>query len=288
MVLSVGADGRFAGLVIPELIRRGASVRGLVHKPKNAREARNNGASEVVIGDLRDPQTLESALKGVSRVFYIAPAFAPDESQLGLNLISAARQAGVRRFVFSSVIHPALELENHSAKIPVEAALYSSGMEFVILQPATFFQNFDAAWPAILKTGVFAEPFSKTARIARVDFRDVAEVAALALLEDRLVFGTFELCADGMPNREDIARIMSDILGRTIQAAEPTFEEWAAKARPPHDQTQPLKKMYEFYGAHGAPGNSLTLRAILGRGPRTLRDYIAELAGQGSLRLGAA
>lgn len=288
MVLSVGADGRFAGLVVPELIRRGASVRGLVHKPKNAREARNNGASEVVIGDLRDPQTLDSALKGVSRVFYIAPAFAPDEAQLGLNLISAARRAGVRRFVFSSAIHPTLELENHSAKIPVESALYSSGMEFVILQPATFFQIFDAAWPAILKTGVLAEPFSKTARIARVDFRDVAEVAALALLEDRLVFGTFELCADGMPSREDIARIMSDALGRAIQAAEPTFEEWAAKARPPHDQMQPLKKMYEFYGAQGAPGNSLTLRAILGRGPRTLRDYIAELAGQDSLRLGAA
>lgn len=288
MVLSVGADGRFAGLVVPELIRRGASVRGLVHKPKNARQARNNGASEVVIGDLCDPQTLDSALKDVSRVFYIAPAFATNEPQLGLNLISAARRAGVRRFVFSSAIHPALELENHSAKIPVESALYSSGMEFVILQPATFFQNFDAAWPSILETGVLAEPFSKAARIARVDFRDVAEVAALALLEDRLVFGTFELCADGMPNREDIARIMSDILGRTIQAAEPSFEEWAAKAHPPHDQMQPLKKMYEFYGDYGAPGNSLPLRAILGRGPRTLRDYIAELAGQGSLRLGAA
>lgn len=156
-------------------------------------------------------------------------------------------------------------------------------------KPATFFQNFEPAWPAILKTGILAEPFSKIARIARVDFRDVAEVAALALLEDRLVFGTFELCADGMPNREDIARIMSDVLDRSIQAAEPSFEEWAAKARSPYDQAQmQLLKMYEFYGAHGAPGNSLTLRAILGRGPRTLRNYIEELAGQDSLRLGAA
>lgn len=142
MVLSIGADGRLAGLVVPELIRRGASVRGLVHKPENARKARDNGTSEVVIGDLRDPQSLDAALKGVSRVFYIAPAFAPDEAPLGLNLISAAQRAGVRRFVFSSVIHPTLSLENHSAKIPVESALYSSGMEFVVLQARHIFPEF--------------------------------------------------------------------------------------------------------------------------------------------------
>ncbi len=197
-----------------------------------------------------------------------------------MNLIEAAKSAGVQRFVFSSVIHPTLGLESHAAKVPVESALYSSGMEFVVLHPTTFFQNLEGAWPTVVEKGVLAEPFPKTARIARVDFRDVAEVAAIALTEDRLRFGTFELCSEGLPNRVDIATVMTEALGREIQAAESPFADWAAKASLPYDEQQKklLKKLYDFYGAHGAAGNSLTLRAILGREPRTLRQFVEELA----------
>jgi uncharacterized protein YbjT (DUF2867 family) len=280
LILSIGADGRFAGMVVPELVRHGATVRGLVRKPENADRARGNGAAEVAIGDLANPATLDVALRGVGGVFYIAPVFARDEAQLGLNMVQAAQRAGVRRFVFSSAIHPTLDLENHAAKVPVESALYGSGMEYVVLHPTTFFQNLVAGWPAVLAQGVLAEPFSRTARVARVDYRDVAEVAAIALTEDRLAYGTFELVADGWPSREDIAAVMSDVLGRRIEAAQPSFEDWAAKAKLPYDDRQKglLKRMYDFYGRHGSGGNSLTLRAILGRQPRTLQAYVEELA----------
>src|SRR5437588_7037074 len=151
LILSTGANGRFASLVIPELVKRGARVRGLVHRPDKAAEARSLGASEVAVADLRDSQSLDRALEGVEGVFYLQPLFAEDESQLGLNMVAAAHRAGVRRFVFSSIIHPTLDFEGHSAKIPVESALYESDMEFVILHPATFFQNIQAAWPVILE-----------------------------------------------------------------------------------------------------------------------------------------
>ena len=52
-------------------------------------------------------------------------------------------------------------------------------MEFVVLDPATFFQNMEPAWPAIVQFNAIAEPFSKKAKIARVDYRDVAEVLAV-------------------------------------------------------------------------------------------------------------
>jgi uncharacterized protein YbjT (DUF2867 family) len=127
---------------------------------------------------------------------------------------------------------------------------------------------------------VFAEPFAKTARVARVDYRDVAEVAAMALTEDRLAHGSFDLCADGMPSREDIAAVMSEVLGRRIEAGEPSFEDWAASAKLPYDdrQKQLLKKVHAHYTEHGSGGNSLVLRAILGREPRSLRRFIEELA----------
>ncbi|MBB4188132.1 NmrA/HSCARG family protein [Sinorhizobium terangae] len=282
-VLVIGATGRFAGLVIPELVRRGARVRALIRDPAKLGAAKGSGLSEVVIGDLRNRDSLDEAVRGVVGVFHIGPAFAPDEAALGVTLIEAAKRAGVQKFVFSSVAQPAnIRLKNHASKIPVEDALYSSTLDYTILQPVNFMQNIASAWPSIVETGVFSEPFPKTAKVARVDYRDVAEVAAIALTSDRLSFASLELAAEGRPTREEIAALMSEALGRPIAAGEPSFETWAKAIR--HGYTDRelalLSKVHEHYALYGLGGNSLTLRAALGREPRSLRGYVEELACQ--------
>src|SRR5436305_15239542 len=102
LILSTGANGRFAGLVVPELVKRGLRVRALVHKSEKAEEARAKGATEVEVGDLSGVASVEKALQGVEGVFYLGPAFAEKESQMGLNMVAAATTAGVRRFGVSS------------------------------------------------------------------------------------------------------------------------------------------------------------------------------------------
>ncbi|MER9652976.1 NmrA/HSCARG family protein [Mesorhizobium sp. M0152] len=279
-VLVVGATGRFAGLVVPELIRRNASVRAFVRDPANTEKARRLGVSEVATGDLRDRRSIEAAVEGVDGVFHIGPAFAPDEAAMGVAMVEAAARAGVRKFVFSSVNQPTnTKLKNHASKVPVEAALYSTEMEYTILHPANFMQNIEAAWPFIVEHGIFSEPFPKTASVARVDYRDVAEVAAIALTEARLSYATLELCA-GMHSRDEIVSMMGEELGRPISAGEPTFGDWAAQARLPYSdrQMQMLARIFAHYTEYGLGGNSLTLRAALGREPRSLRSFIRELA----------
>ncbi|WP_394841024.1 NmrA family NAD(P)-binding protein [Pendulispora brunnea] len=281
IVLVVGAAGRFAGLLVPELVRRGATVRALVRNDANAAVARRAGAAEVALGDLRDARSLEAAARGVHGVFHIGPAFAPDESELGLRMVDTARRAGARRFVFSSVMHPTNgRLGTHAMKQPVEEALFGSGLQYTILQPTNFYQNIEAAWPAVLAHGVFAEPFAKSANVARIDYRDVAEVAAKALTEDHLAYGTFELCGEEKLTREDIVAIMGEVLGRPIAAAEPSFEEWRTMANPPYDERQlgSLANIFAYYNEHGVRGNSTVLRTLLGRSPRTMRAYVGELA----------
>jgi uncharacterized protein YbjT (DUF2867 family) len=261
----------------------------LVRDETGAVLARQRGAAEAFIGDLRDRRSLAQAAQGASGVFHIGPAFVADEAELGLNLIDAAERAGVRRFVFSGVIHPTNNrLKNHTVKQPVENALFASRLQYTILHPTTLMQNIAAGWPAVLETGVFAEPYSNAARIARVDYRDVAEVAAIALTEDRLAYGTFELCADGMADRKEIASMMSEALGRRIEARELSFEEWEQRAKLPYDAQRKalLKKVYEYYSAYGSAGNSLVLNSILGRAPRTLHAFIEELAGSAASRQG--
>ncbi len=274
-VLAVGAAGSAAGLVVPELARRGATVRALVQRPGQADVVRSRGATEVAVGDLTDDASIEEALKGVDAVFYIAPAFIDDEAEIGVNMVHAAQRAGVRRFVFSSVIDPVIgALVNHSAKTPVEAAIIESDMEFSLLQPAMFMQNLSSSWPAAARDGVYAEPWSATTRFARVDYRDVAEVAAVALTEDRLLYGTFQLCAEGNLDRHDLAALMSDVWGTPVTPGGPARAGSASR----QDPASPTGLMIDWYQHHGLPGNALILRAILGREPRTLRSYLEGLA----------
>lgn len=274
-ILAVGAAGPFAGLVVPALAARGAHVRGLVRDARESDAVRQNGAAEVAVGDLTNRASLDAALRGVDRVFYIAPAFMPNEAAVGQSMVDAAKRAGVRRFVFSSVIDPVITaLENHAAKIPVEEAVIESGMEFALLQPTLFFQNLAGAWPRVVQTDTYGEPWSADSRFSRVDYRDVAEVAALALTEDRLLYGTYELCAEGRLNRYEVAALMSEVLGRPITPVTPPRAPAAGNS-----QQSGLQKMFAWYDQRGLVGNALTLRAILGREPRTLRAYLAELAG---------
>lgn len=129
-VLVVGATGRVAALVVPALVRRGATVRALVRSESGRRQAIGNGAAEAVVADLRDPPSLRRAAAGADGVFHIGPAFQADETQMGCNLVAAAQQAGVRKFAFSSVIQPThVTLANHASKVPVEAALFESKLE---------------------------------------------------------------------------------------------------------------------------------------------------------------
>jgi uncharacterized protein YbjT (DUF2867 family) len=277
--LVVGAAGKFAGLVLPALAQRGVKIRGLIHTASETETVRKNGATEVTVGDLTDRGSLDAAFKDVDSVFYIAPAFLPNEAAVGKGVVDAAKDAGVRRFVFSSVIHPILSaLRNHAEKGPVEEALLTSGMEYTFLHPTVFFQNLSASWPRIVQSGVFAEPWSADTRFSRVDYRDVAEAAAIALTEDRLLYGTFELCADGWLNRHEVAAMMGEVLGRPVKAERVDPKMAAASAGP---GAPALEKMFDWYDRCGLQGSALTLRAILGREPRTLQAFFAELVAEG-------
>ena len=265
---------------MPELKRRGATVRALIRDAAKADAAKRRGADETAIGDLTDPASLRAAAADCDGVFHINPVFIPDEGKLGAGMVEAAKAAGVRKFVFSSVIHPSIDrMVNHSGKRPVERTLYESGLTFTVLQPTMFMQTLDLSWNTVLATGRFGLPYSKTAKASYVDYRDVAEAAALALTGDKLDYGTFELCAPGMLDRVELAAMMSEALGRPIEAAEPSFDEWADAAKEPSGPRRDgLRVMYDDYDKFGFPGgNALVLRAVLGREPRTLHQYVREL-----------
>lgn len=280
-IVVIGAAGRHAGLIVPMLAARGGRVRGFVRNEEKGAQVLERGAADYCIGDLRDPASVARAVEGADGVYYIAPVYPGDESQrVGTALIAAAAEAGVRKFVFSSVIHPMVTaLDNHIQKIPVEEAAINSGMDFTILRPCHFYQNLLHSWPEVIGTRVFAEPFSADVPLSWVDYRDVAEVGAIALTGDRLRNGTFDLCADAGRNRHEVARIMSEVLGYSVEAGERDAESWLAALPLPDDgyTMGALARMYAYYDKHGLVGNPIMLRTVLGREPRSMQDFLRDL-----------
>ena len=278
-VLMVGASGVYAHYVLPALKRAGAEVRALVTTEDKRARAVANGADETAVGDLDDDQSLMKAAVDVNGIFFLNPAFAPNEAKRGVAMVKAAMAAGVKKITFSSVIHPSIsKMRNHAGKRPVEEALFESGLTFTVLQPTMFMQTLAHSWQEVLSKSTFSLPYSNTKRASYVDYRDVAEAAALALTTDRLDFGTFELSAPGMVNRIELTAIMSEVLGRTIEPREISFDEWVAQAHVPEGPfREGMRRMYADYDQYGFPGgNSLMLRSILGHEPRTLRAFFEE------------
>jgi uncharacterized protein YbjT (DUF2867 family) len=277
-VLAIGATGTFAGLVVPALVERGVHVRALVHDPGKADVALRAGAAETVEADLADRASLDAAVDGMDGVFLITPAFHPQATTLGLNVVEAAVAAGVGKVVYNGVYHPSLNLVNHASTRPIEAALYAAALDFTILEPAMYLQGLAGAYSQAVRSGQLLFPWSKDSAMTYVDYRDVAEAAALAFTDARLSFGTFELAAGGMVTRVELAEMMSRVAGREITAADPP-------SLPAPAQPDGMAGMFAEYDQHGfRGGNPLALHTILGRPPRSVVDYIAELAARTSVR----
>jgi uncharacterized protein YbjT (DUF2867 family) len=161
---------------------------------------------------------------------------------------------------------------------PVEEVLYRSGLEFTVLQPAMFMQGLLGGWRSAVEDGVFVMPYSKDSAMTFVDYRDVAEAAAIAFTTDDLVNGTFELAAGGMVTRAEMAALMTRYARREVTAQD-VDRATALQEMPAGPMKDGLLAMFADYTAHGfRGGNSLALHAILGRPPRSLDDFFAEVA----------
>lgn len=269
-VLVLGAGGYAGRAVTRALSARGIAVRAFVRRPAYAEPVREDGADEVVVGDLLDLATVGEAARGADGIFFLGPRFLPEEAELGEAVIDIAERVGVRRFVLSGVYHPTIRaLRNHQTKRRIEDRLYRSDLAFTVLQPARYLHGLIlSAAPRMLDDGVLADPFGPDVPMAYVDYRDVAEVAAIAFAEERLVRGTFELATPGEYSLRDLAAIFGRELGRELRVEQVALDDYGQAAgvlANPYkaDGFRRLHAYYRDYGFRG--GNGLVLESILGR-----------------------
>lgn len=276
-VLVTGAAGKTGRTILRALGAEGLSVRALVRGPAQRAVVEALGVDQIAEGDLLDDHSIQAAAQSVDAVYHICPNVHPDEADIGRRVIAAARQAGARRFVFHSVLHPQCEaMPHHWAKLRVEELLFESGLPFTILQPAPYMQNILGQWENITTQGLFSVPYRLATRIAMVDLDDVAVVAARVLSQTGHLGATYELCGPDLLDQTEIATLLSHHLGRTVHAKTVTLEEWAASAgcAPESYRFETLVRMFRYYERHGMAGNPLVLAGLLERPPTDISRFI--------------
>lgn len=221
-LLIVGGTGTLGRQVVRRAIDEGYTVRCLARSYRKAAFLKEWGA-ELVPGDLCDPETLKSALEGVTAVIDAATARPTDS--LGIkqidwkgkvSLIQAAKEAGVERFIFFSFLDaekypqvPLLEIKRCT-----ELFLAESGLNYTILKPCGFFQGLISQYaiPILDKQAVLVPGLSSA--VAYMDTIDVAKFAVKALSVAETENRSFPIVGSKAWTAEEIIRLCERLSGK--------------------------------------------------------------------------
>ncbi len=222
-ILVCGATGHQGGASARHLLEDGWTVRALTRHPDSpAAVALADLGAHIVEGDLMDRASLDRAAEGcygVHSVETFREAGFEGEVAEGRNVADAAKAAGVRHFVYDSVIGAGEDDARAGwvrSKHEIERYVRETGLPWTILRPTTFMENLfrqrDDLAAGVLKG--FEPPDAEHQYIA-VD--DIGRFAALAFRNPDMWLQTTTLIAgDRLPLRE-VAEVFGRVLGHSVR-----------------------------------------------------------------------
>jgi uncharacterized protein YbjT (DUF2867 family) len=231
--------------------------------------------------DINNMKSMEAALQGADCFFSLTP-LVQNMVEAGVNAVKAAKTAGVKRIVRSSAAGagPSAGIELGRWHYEVEKAVESSGIPFTILRPMNFMQNYlTYGNPESIKgQNAFFAPLG-TAKLANVDTRDVSKIAVKCLTQSGHEGKRYELTGGESLSNSEIAKIFSEVLGRTINYVdipEAAAIDGMSKAGMPAW----LVKMLTELNAVGKAGYlaqvSPDTEKLLGKRPTTFKDFVRD------------
>ncbi|MFA9371589.1 MAG: SDR family oxidoreductase [Labilibaculum antarcticum] len=209
-----GVTGQLGGIVIEQLKKR-VSEENIIALARNTEKALKLGV-EARAFDYSKPEILAGALEGVDRLLLISSSEIGQRAQQHANVINAAKKAGVKWIVYTSLLHADVStLSLAGEHVATEEALKESGIEYTLLRNGWYSENYTASVPGALAGGAFlgSAGNGKISSAARADY---AEAAAIIVADENFKGKVYELAGDEFYTLTELAAEISGQTGKSI------------------------------------------------------------------------
>ena len=224
-VLVVGGTGTLGRQIARRAIDSGHQVRCMVRKPRKGAFLQEWGC-ELTCGDLLDPETIDYALDGIDAVIDAATSRPDDSASVyttdwdgKLNLLRACETAGVKRYVFLSLLaaEKHLNVPLMDIKFCTERLLADSSFDYTILQGVAFMQGLigQIAIPVLENQTVWVSE-TPTA-VAYMNTQDVARFAVAALERPETIRRSFPVVGPKAWTSEEIVQFCEKSSSKTAK-----------------------------------------------------------------------
>ena len=278
-IVVIGGTGTVGSQTVTELLQRGADVRVMTRSAD--RIASLPKGVEGVVGSMLKPESLPAVFAGAEQLFLITP-LDRDETAQGIDAVDAAVASGIRRIVYLSVHQAdrALTIPHFVSKLPVEGVIRASCVEYTILRPNNFYQN-DLTLLDAMRAGFYPSPTGGVG-LHRVDVRDIAEAAAIALTAAGHSGKTYSLVGPRAWTGAETASFLTAHLGKPVMYVGDDLKAWAAQVRAflPGWLVRDLEIMFQHFldfGLLATQAEIDELSAVLGHAPRSYESFIREV-----------
>ncbi len=265
-VLVVGASGT----VGTELVR--------ILKSKGQKVVQATSKKDVQPGqvhlNLVTHEGIEDAFKNVDRVFLLSPPGHTNQHELLFPLVEMAQKIKAKKVVLMTAM--GANAVNTAPLRQVEIKLEKSGLNYNIIRPNWFLQNFNSYWiQGINKDSKIYLPV-ESAKGSFIDARDIAAVAAELLLSDKFNNRDFDLTGPEALNHDQVAALISEVSNRKIQYQNITPDAMYSglvSAGLPKDYAQFMLMILDFFKQGYSERTTDAVELITGRKPISVKQY---------------
>lgn len=209
-----GATGQLGRLAVAKLKEKTATE-NLVALVRNPSKAEDLGI-EARVFDYSKPETLVDSLQGIDTLFLISGSEIGQREIQHKNVINAAKQAGVKRIVYTSILNASTsEMALAPEHVATEKALAESGLTYTILRNGWYTENYASSIPGSIQAGGFIGSAGE-GKISSATREDYAEAAAVVLTTEGHENKIYELAGDDAYTLSDLAAEISKQTGKDI------------------------------------------------------------------------
>lgn len=269
MILVTTPNGKVGSALAAQLLERGEAVRLGAHTPAKAQA--DFAQAQVVHFDFGDPASVRAALAGVAALYLAAPA-TTDPEQVN-RVVDLAVEAGVRRIVRLS----AAGVEHSETGLrQIERHIEGSGVEWTMLRPSWFFQNYSTANAAAIRERGAIFEAAGDGKTAFVDTRDIAAVAVRALTESGHHGQGYTITGGRAYDRSEVASAIGAAAGRPVRyvaLTDAAFRDSVAPLGWPPEYVELMSGLYAAVRAGHTAATTDVVQRVTGQAPISLEQF---------------